>query len=473
MKPAASLSLRSLTSKIHPPLTLNPRESQQLLSLLTSSFRQQLDHEHPSFWKDVVPGLDAKGRGRQGEASLRKGQTKEEHQNHSSPTASFTLANSHIQSILTNPLFSHAPKKRRISSPNRSILNKPSGFDSAQRIFSNPMAWFDEQFALGTATVDMAAFCLDTHQKSLRSSPELSMTKAMRASGAGSRVLRWMGSTELTKSNEFLSYEKLISLLVPYLVAEERQAVIWEWLDRETPVPSGLDHQTTSTEKSRLPDADLVKEKWQLLLKLVKAEYYQGEGIDGALTQFLRFVHKRKAVNTVDLMTSSRSTHWLNKAQNVSAPAGQFLTSVLTSNPRASAPNQELFDEICCCVGDWAAEHTLSFARLQAYHPTNPDPIPSLRYFRSLSLDSLPVSVKKRKYTVTLLLETARLLLEKGKLDDANWLMRYTGAGFAEDLGLEKSETRQSASAYRPRSYSKEQELSNLQLLEGLELRYS
>ena len=40
--------LSTLASKIHPQLPLSPRESQQLLSLLTQSFRAHLDREHPS-----------------------------------------------------------------------------------------------------------------------------------------------------------------------------------------------------------------------------------------------------------------------------------------------------------------------------------------------------------------------------------------------------------------------------------------
>ncbi|KAI9793480.1 MAG: Saccharopine dehydrogenase [Candelina submexicana] len=458
MKPSAVLSLKSLTSKIHPPLTLNPRESQQLLSLLTSSFRQQLDHEHSSFRRDGMVDVVGKERGRPDQV----------------PTASSSLADLHVQSILTNPLFSLAPKKRRASSPNRSILNTSSGFigfDSAQRIFTDPMGWFDEQFALGTATAETAAFCLDTHQKTLRSSPDISIAKSMRASGAGSRVLRWMGSTGLTKSNEFLSNENLIVRLVPYLVAEERQAVIWGWLSRGIVLHYGVKPQIRSNENVSSSDVNLTKDESLLLLQLVKAELNLGGGINAALTQFLRSVQERNAVNDCHEINISRGSRRTNIPRNALTRAGNFLVSVLTPNARAGTPSLELFDRLSRSVEKWAAEPTLSLARLQAYHPTKPDPTPSLCYFKSLPPDSLPVPVRKRKLMITLLLETARLLLENGKLDDANWLMNYTGAGFAQELGLQNSEGRTTAPASNPKISLREEEVSNLQLLEGIDLR--
>ena len=45
---AARRAFGSLASKIHPQLPLTPRESQQLLNLLTTSFRSHLDREHPT-----------------------------------------------------------------------------------------------------------------------------------------------------------------------------------------------------------------------------------------------------------------------------------------------------------------------------------------------------------------------------------------------------------------------------------------
>ena len=47
MKATTLLSIKGWLSKIHPPLPRSARESQKLLSVLTSSFQRQLDEAHP------------------------------------------------------------------------------------------------------------------------------------------------------------------------------------------------------------------------------------------------------------------------------------------------------------------------------------------------------------------------------------------------------------------------------------------
>src|SRR2546423_2758972 len=47
MRLTPNLGVRSLVAKLHPPLLKTPRESQQLLSVLDSAFKRQLDDAHP------------------------------------------------------------------------------------------------------------------------------------------------------------------------------------------------------------------------------------------------------------------------------------------------------------------------------------------------------------------------------------------------------------------------------------------
>ena len=51
---AGQRALSTLANKLHPQLPLTPRESQQLLSLLTASFRRHLDREHPVHTAEVA-----------------------------------------------------------------------------------------------------------------------------------------------------------------------------------------------------------------------------------------------------------------------------------------------------------------------------------------------------------------------------------------------------------------------------------
>lgn len=55
MRATAILNLKAWLSKIHPPLPRSTRESQQLLSVLTSSFQRELDEAHPPIERRGVP----------------------------------------------------------------------------------------------------------------------------------------------------------------------------------------------------------------------------------------------------------------------------------------------------------------------------------------------------------------------------------------------------------------------------------
>ena len=85
-------SLKSLVSKLHPQLPLSPKESQRLLTALTSSFRKQLDEAHPrqAQDEDVRPKLDRMGPVNPGYHGLH--------------TSSVSFADKHLASVLTNPL---------------------------------------------------------------------------------------------------------------------------------------------------------------------------------------------------------------------------------------------------------------------------------------------------------------------------------------------------------------------------------
>ncbi|RAL65162.1 hypothetical protein DID88_001268 [Monilinia fructigena] len=100
-----------LKFKLHQPLPLTQRESTQLLELLTTSFRQQLESEHgPS---DIGTGtnnvkVDALPLHKQHESGRVRRLSDSGHKH----------TDRHLKSILTNPLFSQrTPEERaRISS---------------------------------------------------------------------------------------------------------------------------------------------------------------------------------------------------------------------------------------------------------------------------------------------------------------------------------------------------------------------
>ena len=111
-------ALSTLAKKLHPQLPLTPRESQQLLSLLTTSFRTHLDREHP---------VEAQT------PNARKAVSNEDREALHT-TSSAALASQHIDAVLSNPLFAVKPSRR--------------GSEAAvSDILKNPMGWFTNEVA--------------------------------------------------------------------------------------------------------------------------------------------------------------------------------------------------------------------------------------------------------------------------------------------------------------------------------------
>src|SRR5579862_5442000 len=305
MKPSALLSLRSLVSKIHPRLPLDPQESQQLLSLLTASFRRHLNSEYPSFRADETHNQFTDGPGRNG---ARGGML-----------MSSVAAHRHFGSILTSPLFT---KRRRGSSPGRPGEGiRKCSLEDVRRIVDDPMGIFEENVALGTATIDMATFCLTTRLREILACRALSAREGMRESGAGTKVLKWMWSSGLSASNDFLADERFVNALIPFLVVEGHSDVAWFWMKRSVAANRGPD--TTSTPGYLQHGA--TREKRYLLLKLVEAELNCGGGIDPAVETLQRAADRADAILALGASGPASPKTEIGAIRAFLAPAGKAL----------------------------------------------------------------------------------------------------------------------------------------------------
>lgn len=203
MKPRDLTSLTKILGSVHQPLPLNQKESQRLLDTITTSFRKQLDAEHPGFTpesEDATKPSDAAA------ATMR-----------ALPPGAPTLARTrptdhHLQSILSNPLFSHE----------RSPAAVATGRD--------PMEVFDEAVARGMMTYMRASGCLMAKRREIVQSGSLSVRHAMAEAGAGDRVLRWLQASGQHHDLVFLNQLRFTHELIPFLMAEGREEVVWSWL---------------------------------------------------------------------------------------------------------------------------------------------------------------------------------------------------------------------------------------------------
>lgn len=197
MKAPSNHRWRHLISKIHPQLPLNPRESQKLLGLLQTSFREQLDLEHPVVTSERRDATD-----------------------------------DHLQSILQSPFFEAGPGKRRLSSPERRDGN-PRG--QVMELLERPMEYFKGRIAAGTADLDIALICLTAQYNKLFASSNVSKS-SIKPSDTGTTILNWLWSSGLTESISIRKNHEFIKLLTPFLVFEGHGDQIWRWLIQPEPV---------------------------------------------------------------------------------------------------------------------------------------------------------------------------------------------------------------------------------------------
>ncbi|KAK5169877.1 uncharacterized protein LTR77_005855 [Saxophila tyrrhenica] len=206
-------SLKSWASKLHPQLPLNAKESQRLLTALTSSFRQQLDQAHPirSARKEEKPTKKEQAVPNIGHRDL-----------HASSADS---ADRHLTSILTNPLLakSYGTTKpiRDYAAAQESFLREP---------FQDTVTLLEEYQEHGAATVPIAALCLEKYISQLDMLSDPDRAKVVSERQAGARTLRWLWKSGLHDSEAFVDDTRLADVLLPCLVEEDHEDIVWKWL---------------------------------------------------------------------------------------------------------------------------------------------------------------------------------------------------------------------------------------------------
>jgi hypothetical protein len=205
MQPSSAPRFRSLASKIHPPLPLSHRESQQLLQVLTSSFQNHLDRNHPT--------------------SVTEEEDESRVNVKASPTAptkhpllrqsSHHLANHHIKSLLANPLFSTQPARQPVLGKGQSDATE------LRQLTHDPLQWLQQHFASGSESLGRVRSALENIW-------HLDDPKAyILENQVASRILEWADASARVDRNQLGSDSVSRNTLCKTLVAEERTDLIW------------------------------------------------------------------------------------------------------------------------------------------------------------------------------------------------------------------------------------------------------
>ncbi|KAH7380077.1 hypothetical protein BKA66DRAFT_465640 [Pyrenochaeta sp. MPI-SDFR-AT-0127] len=425
MQSAASKRvLSTLASKIHPQLPLSPRESQQLLTLLTSSFRAHLDREHPL----VLP------------ESTQSRQTQKPADTHgrrsSSPAraaSSHASATRHIDSILTNPLFAVKPHRRG---------SEPAAVD----VLRNPMGWFLNEIATGAANLSKASMCLEVLGTTAGE------TAPRRRSGKppASVLAEWLRTSSLDSSKEFLDLcmskhghgSRFLDRLVRLLLAEGETTAIWRWFIRSN---------KQRVKETGLSSSRVLTFRQQLLAKMVSVE--AATDMNRGLTAFMQAFRMAEIEGH-------------DAAYSVLKPAGAHLVNRITSTSNQTI-NAELYQSFLQSSQHWLGTWSQAVESiLWLHHPTKRSALIGLNFIQdSAGAVTFVNSTRSRKhFLVQLCLGVARQLIEQEKYEEAQIAMGFAKEHFA-DIVLSKAPlAHQQARA----SLQERKERENLELLDRL-----
>ena len=388
MKLTTLRPMKFLASKIHPPLPPSALETQHLLSLLNSYYKEKLDRPHPL--PDSIGSSDSHQDWAQ--KKLPRSFAKP-------PKSSIGAFHSHIGRVLRNPLLDP-----QYSEPQVTSNGEPGDVVNA----------FERRVAQGTATPEDALTCLNTHLRG----PDIPSDKsarreALKKSGLGSKVLEflWSQDLEYVLSRNDSKSATLGGILIQYLLAEGRQDVLqrWVWSNAEPLTGASL------------------RMKRALLLHTAKGRMKLGFDLEETVTQFLQDMQPREHQVATGRSLSPNNMAFIFRS------AGRYVTSVLVEYGYPSI-SQALYDQWLASVGAWD-DTGLFEALLKLHHPQSPDPSFAIRICNLHSgprHDGLQPAVH-RAVLAKLCLETCQYLFDRNMSEHGSKLF-CVARGILADL---------------------------------------
>ncbi|KAH6898651.1 hypothetical protein B0T10DRAFT_473336 [Thelonectria olida] len=317
----AAQSLKNLFASYHEPIPLSKQQSQKLLDGLKSSFRKQLDREY--------------------------GESADSPNVPSEPVTTphrMSATNRHLKDILSNPLFSY----------NKDITSTlPSILPSSKR---DPLEVFDHAVARGMMTPKAAIGCMIAKSKQLHALNQ--SVNSLASSGTASRVVRWLRSSGSEQDLRFLDNLTFVRALAPFMVAEDMEEIAWEWLSR-----------TVNDTSGNLSDGKRLRRASHLLAEIVRTKCQPQYGnLDAGISTMLQAqqMFQRSPLVSELLVSSWRSVSWFSTVEAYSR----------------TAASEELFDAHMATADRLPGPLLVERAHLHLYHPTHPDHVPALQFFK-------------------------------------------------------------------------------------------
>ncbi|KAL8992341.1 MAG: hypothetical protein Q9169_007174 [Polycauliona sp. 2 TL-2023] len=388
MRQSLTLSWRFFTSRLHKPLPLNRRESQQLLARLNDSFNRNLDNQYPQ-------GLG--------------------HSDHS--------PDHHIQSLLKSPLFGDKRPQHPSSSTRGSgtTQNAPLVRDFMFAV-EQPVQYFKQQIADGKANIDTAKLALDNQMKKTLASPSLDPKESLKTSEIGSLVANWLWSSGQYERMDFIKDRVFTTRLMPFLVAEGQYKPVWQWLQRSCTVLC----QPTAKETRLVFHKDV----GVMLRALLQSEVTYGQGLESAIHLFLTSFKSLKLASHGSIAI----------AQRIHAAAGAYISWEYASHGASVNLGDHVIKELEQSVSEWASSHMLGpyQALIDLSHPRTPDASRALKWISIIEASDGHLAKWNRQANVRIGLKTVEVLLMQGSVKEAGRVMKVLQTMFASEVGLDK-----------------------------------
>ncbi|KAL6706556.1 hypothetical protein ACN47E_005312 [Coniothyrium glycines] len=382
--------LSTLSARLHPQLPLSPRESQQLLTLLTTSFRAHLDREHaPSSASEHVTGTP-----RRSSAS----NARRIFPTHA-PT-SHAAATQHIDSILTNPLLAVKPRRRGSES-------------AAVEVLKDPMGWFINEIATGTASLPKAVMCLEI----LSRTTEKTFLKLPDGKRPAIVIAKWLQDSGLDTSKQFVELcvghtgraTGFLNNLVACLLAENERSVQWRWFIRP-------DHQRAK--ETGLDAVKIASFRRSLLAKMVAVE--TKTSLDRGITTFMQAFR-------MSVTLGHEAGYALLR------PAGASIVRHISSG---SPVEPALYQAFLASIERWIGCAWSEAVRtmLWLHHPSRPSALAGLKFLQDPTgaITFVHSSRSRRHFLVQLCLGVAHQLLEQKKHIEALVAMNFAKEHFPD-----------------------------------------
>ncbi|CAJ2513153.1 Uu.00g012720.m01.CDS01 [Anthostomella pinea] len=385
--PLSSLK-RGFLPQIHHPLPLSKRESQHLLESITTSFRKNLDKEHP--WQHVETTSHT--------PSTPSTTTSKTALLPNTPISSHRPTDRHLRAILSNPLFSHSHD-----------VAQPTALTNTK----NPFDVFDSAVHRGLMNVRRAAGFLAAVRSHIVAQSPHHVRQRMAQSGAGLHVIQWLRASGQENDLHFLSDGALIKCIIPFMYAEGLQEVIWVWLAR-------LAAQMGALELEKTPGKVSAPSLAKLVAALMKETSESGSdaqvSLDNSYSALSRANELLSPAHSRAAAASIRES-WVNLSWASTVNGWQ--------RPKPSAP---LFDSFLELGQPFKLQ--LDLAHLELHHPTTPSHSAAVEYMRlkhqvADDVADMHLTARSQRRMICLALDAADRLKQVGNTDEASLVERF------------------------------------------------